>query len=84
MTMDNNNPEQSVQPVVPEASRAKPKRVFVFDNREFDDPDPSLTIEEVQKLLSDFAPELSNAEVKQQEKDGVLYIRFDKKIGTKG
>ena len=39
------------------------ERVFVADNREFPDPDPTLSIDEVKKILVDFMPELHNAEV---------------------
>lgn len=59
-------------------------RIFIADNREFPDPDPNLSIEEVRKLLSDFMPELHNAEVKQFEKDNNCYVQFIKKVGTKG
>ena len=39
------------------------ERVFVADNREFPDPDPTLSVDEVKKMLADFMPELHNAEV---------------------
>jgi len=66
-------------------SEIKPKaRVFVADNREFPDPDPDLSIDEVKNMLADFMPELHNAEVKETEKDGKTYIQFIKKVGTKG
>ena len=66
-------------------SEIKPKaRVFVADNREFPDPDPDLSIDEVKNMLADFMPELHTAEVKETEKDGKTYIQFIKKVGTKG
>lgn len=40
------------------------KRVFVYDGREFDDPDPKLTTDEVRQYYAGFFPELSNAETK--------------------
>jgi PRTRC genetic system protein C len=59
-------------------------RVFIADNREFPDPDPTLAINEVQRLLADFLPELHNAEIKELDKDGKHYVQFIKKVGTKG
>jgi len=59
-------------------------RVFIADNREFPDPDPTLAISEVQRLLADFLPELHNAEIKELDKDGKHLIQFIKKVGTKG
>lgn len=60
------------------------KRIFLADNREFPDPDPNLNVEEVRALMTDYMPELHNAEIKQQEKDGINYVQFIKKVGTKG
>lgn len=59
-------------------------RIFIADNREFPDPDPGLSISEVQRILSDFLPELHNAEVKEIDEDGRHYVQFIKKVGTKG
>jgi PRTRC genetic system protein C len=59
-------------------------RVFVADNREFTDPDPTLDITSIQRLLADFLPELHNAEIKETEKDGKHFVQFIKKVGTKG
>lgn len=60
------------------------ERVFVADNREFPDPDPSLPIDEVKNLLAGHMPELFNADVKETKKDGKTYIQFIKKVGTLG
>jgi len=40
-------------------------RVFVYDAREFPDPDPNLTVEDVRRQLLDFFPELANAETRE-------------------
>ena len=40
-------------------------RVFVIENRVFPDPDPKLTIDEVQRHLMNFYPQLYGADVKQ-------------------
>ena len=36
-------------------------RIFIVDEREFPDPDPNLTIEQVRDSLSDFYPDLASA-----------------------
>lgn len=59
-------------------------RKFVYDSREFPDPDPSKTPEEVRILMTDFFPELVNAEIREQTKDEDTYIEFVRKTGTKG
>jgi PRTRC genetic system protein C len=60
-------------------------RVFVYDGREFPDPDPNLSVEDVRKQLSDFFPELTNAETREERRGGqeVRYT-FARRIGTKG
>ncbi len=35
-------------------------RVFVYDNREFPDPDPKMSTEEVRQSMTNFFPELAN------------------------
>ena len=60
-------------------------RVFVYDGREFPDPDPSLTVEDVRKQLSDFFPELTNAETREERRgDEEVRYTFARRIGTKG
>lgn len=59
-------------------------RIFCYDNREFPDPDPKLSVEDVRRQLADFFPELANAETRQETRgDDTLYT-FSKRIGTKG
>ena len=59
-------------------------RLFCYDNREFPDPDPKLSVEDVRRQLADFFPELANAETRQETRgDDTLYT-FSKRIGTKG
>lgn len=60
-------------------------RVFIYDGREFPDPDPSLSVEDVRKQLGDFFPELTNAETREERRgdDDVRYT-FARRIGTKG
>ena len=66
-------------------------RVFVYDDREFPDPDPNLSPDEVRAQMANFFPELSNAEVKESERDSkteagqkdTIY-EFKRRVGTKG
>ncbi len=60
------------------------KRIFIVENREFPDPDPKLTIAEVQKMLADFMPELHSAEVKTEKRGEDEVTTFVKRVGTKG
>ena len=40
-------------------------RVFVYDDREFPDPDPEMSVEQVKSVLADFYGEIANASVKE-------------------
>lgn len=66
-------------------------RVFVCDGREFPDPDPEMTVDQVRQHFAHFLPELSNAETKESKrpsadnpdvKDDVY--EFKKRVGSKG
>lgn len=59
-------------------------RVFLYDGREFGDPDPTLSIEEVRKQLAEFFPELVNADHREEIRDGQRRVTFSRRIGTKG
>lgn len=59
-------------------------RLFCYDNREFPDPDPKLSVEDVRRQLSDFFPELANAETRQETRGEDTLYTFSKRIGTKG
>lgn len=59
-------------------------RIFIVDGREFPDPDPEQTPEQVKKLMSDFFPELISAETKEHERGDDTLYEFIKKVGTKG
>jgi PRTRC genetic system protein C len=60
-------------------------RIFVYDGREFPDPDPGLSVEDVRKQLSDFFPELTNAETREERRgDDEVRYTFARRIGTKG
>jgi PRTRC genetic system protein C len=59
-------------------------RVFVYDGRDFSDPDPALSVEDVRKQLSDFFPELTNAETREERRGDEVRYTFARRIGTKG
>ena len=59
-------------------------RVFVYDGREFPDPDPTLSVEEVKEMMSGFFPELSSADVKETDRGEDKVFQFQRKVGTKG
>ena len=60
-------------------------RIFVYDNREFPDPDENMTVDQVKGTLADFYGELANATVKKevQRGDDVIF-EFERRVGTKG
>jgi len=59
-------------------------RIFIYDGREFPDPDPNMSVEQVKTTMSNFFPELSNAEVKQSTRDEDTLHEFVRRVGTKG
>ena len=59
-------------------------RIFVYDGREFPDPDPNLKVDEVRQHMANFFPELSNAESKESKRGEDTIIEFKKRVGTKG
>lgn len=60
-------------------------RIFIYDSREFPDPDPKLAVDEVRQQMATFFPELSNAETKGPTKRGEDDIyEFKRRVGTKG
>ncbi len=59
-------------------------RIFIYDGREFPDPDPYLTVEEVRRQLAEFFPELANAETREAQRGEDTLYTFAKRIGTKG
>ena len=59
-------------------------RIFVYDSREFPDPDPNLKVDEVRQSMANFFPELSNAETKQSKRGEDDIIEFKRRVGVKG
>lgn len=59
-------------------------RVFIYDGREFPDPDPKVSVEEVRKQLAEFFPELANAETREEQRGEDTVYTLTRRIGTKG
>ncbi len=59
-------------------------RVFVYDDREFPDPDPEMTVEQVKATLADFYGEIANASVKETTRGDDTIFEFQRRVGTKG
>ena len=59
-------------------------RIFVYDGREFPDPDAGMTVEEVKATLSDFYGEVANARVEKTKRGDDTIYEFQRRVGTKG
>ena len=59
-------------------------RIFVYDDREFPDPDPGMSVEQVKSTLADFYGEIANASVKETTRGDDTIIEFQRRVGTKG
>ena len=60
-------------------------RVFKLKDVSLPDPNPTMTIEEVQRFYCDEYPELTNATPKQPEYvDKTIVYEFSTNLGTKG
>ena len=59
-------------------------RIFVYDDREFPDPDPQMSVEQVKNTLSDFYGEIANASVKETRRGDDTIYEFQRRVGTKG
>ena len=59
-------------------------RIFVYDDREFPDPDPEMSVDQVKATLSDFYGEIANASVKETKRGDDTVYEFQRRVGTKG
>ena len=59
-------------------------RVFYYENKEYPDPDPNLSVDDVRQSMVNFFPELANAESKTAKEGDTEKITFSKRVGTKG
>ena len=66
-------------------------RIFIYDGREFPDPDLKMSVEEVRQSMTNFFPELANADTTHSKRkskadpavEDDLY-EFKRRVGTKG
>ena len=59
-------------------------RIFVYDNREFPDPDPNLAVDQVRETMASFFPELATATVQERQRGDDTVYEFQRRVGTKG
>ena len=59
-------------------------RIFVYEGREFPDPNPGWTTEQVKANLSEFYGEVANASVTETKRDEDTIYEFQRRVGTKG
>jgi PRTRC genetic system protein C len=59
-------------------------REFTYDGRSFPDPDPTLSVEEVKRIMTDFFPDLANAEVRESKRGEDTVHEFVRRVGIKG
>ena len=59
-------------------------RVFIYDGKELPDSDPNMSVDEVRQSLTQFFPELANAETKETKRGDDQLFTFAKRVGTKG
>ena len=60
------------------------QRIFIYDGREFPDPDPALSVDQVKSTMTDFFPELANAESAERKDGENTIVEFKRRVGTKG
>jgi len=46
--------------------------------------DPAMSVEEVRQSMTNFFPELANADTKQSKRGDDDIVEFQKRVGTKG
>ena len=59
------------------------KRVFVYDGKKLNDPNPEMTVEEVMDFYSNVHPELNNSTFIEQVKDDSIHYEFKSIAGSK-
>ena len=62
----------------------KMARKFVYDGKEFPDPDPEMSVEEVQRGMAGFYGELDNASYTETQDGEDTVYEFQRRVGTKG
>lgn len=63
---------------------AEGKRIFIYEGKEYPDPDPKMKPDDVRRGWVEFFPELANAEIKETKRGDDTIFTFTKRVGTKG
>jgi hypothetical protein len=58
--------------------------VVIVENQRIPLPTPTMSDDDLRKMIAPFWPSAANAEIKRETKDGVLEITLVKRPGTKG
>jgi len=59
-------------------------RIFIYEGKEYEDPDEKMEPDRVRQMYAEFFPELSNASTDQGKRGADTVYTFKKKVGTKG
>lgn len=59
-------------------------RKFIYDGNPLDDPDPSMSVEDVRQFFANVFPELFNASHTEKKDGEDTVITFAKRLGVKG
>lgn len=59
-------------------------RIFVYDGKTYEDPDPDMPVENVKKYLANFIAELATATVTERQQGFDTVYEFTRRVGTKG
>lgn len=59
-------------------------RVFVYDGKEYPDPSPELTVQQVQEQLGQFMGEIIGSKVTEARRGQDIVYTFEKRVGVKG
>jgi len=59
-------------------------RKFIVDGREWPDPDPNRSVDEVKGMMATFFPEAATAEVRETKQGEDTAYEFIRRTGTKG
>ena len=59
-------------------------RKFIVDGREWPDPDPTRSVDEIKGMMSTFFPEAATAEVRETKQGEDIAYEFVRRTGVKG
>jgi len=63
---------------------AEGKRIFIYEGKEYPDPDPEKTPDEIRQAWTEFFPELANSATKETKRGNDKVFTFSRRVGTKG